>query len=247
MIDGYHNCVWLAGYAGGSPTDGNSAMDDQNTIWKSIQNIRKIGHSIAAFWDALPMELSRIGSGNYSVNTWDGRLNDLAMDPNDWVYIEEYRIYDLKKRARGRQRLGYISIRIELWRDVNEESDWEYAKKPLIYVGFTTPDDSPWDNTQMRLDQRGEFSGECNYDNVEYNVWRSSCLPPLWEINETETKNTIGQTQWDQRAWFFALPLYEIRSRENIEEKIVNPVNALLFNTCPDAALRNFRQSFSPG
>ena len=237
--------MWLAGYAGGSPTDRNGAMGDQNTIWKSIQNIREMGYSIAAFWDALPVELKKIG--NYSINEWDGTLNDSENDPNGWVYIEEYRVYDLREIAKGRPRLGYISVRIELWRNVNEELDWEYAKKPLIYVGFTTPNDSPWDNTHMQLDQHGEFSGECNYDDVEYNVWCNSCLPPLWEINATETENTIDQFQWDQRAWFFALPLYEICSRKNIEEKIVNPVKALLFNRCPDAALRNFRRSFSPG
>ena len=191
------------------------------------------------------MELGRIG--NYSVNIWDGNLNDSESSPNDWVYIEEYRVYDLRKRAQGRQRLGYISVRIELWRDVNEESDWEYAKKPLIYVGFTTPDDSPWHNTHMRLDQHGDFSDLRNYDDVEYDVWRRSCLPPLWEMAETHTENTIGEFEWRQRSWFFALPLYEIHSRRNIEEKIVNPIKALLFDPCPDAALRNFRRSFSSG
>ena len=125
-----------------------------------------MGYSIAAFWDALPVELKKIG--NYSVSEWDGTSKS---DPDGWVYIEECRAYDLRKIAQGRRRLGYISVRIELWRDVNEESDWEYAKKPLIYVGFTIPNDSPWDNTHMQLDQHGEFSGECNYDDVEYNVW----------------------------------------------------------------------------
>lgn len=92
MIDGYHNYVWLAGYAGDSPTDGNGAMGDPNTIWKSIQNIRKMGYSIAAFWDALPVELKKIG--NYSVSEWDGTSKS---DPDGWVYIEECREYDLSK------------------------------------------------------------------------------------------------------------------------------------------------------
>ena len=218
-------------------------MSDRNTVWQSVQNIREIGHSIAAFWDALPVELKKIG--DYSVNEWNGKLNKCESDPNDWVCIEDYRIYDLRSRARGRPRLGYISVRIELWRDADEESDWIYAKKPLIYVGFTVPEDSPWDNTQMRLNQHGKFSGVSNYDDMEYNVWCSSCLPPLWEISETEY--TIDQHQWDQRAWFFALPLYEIHSRKNIEEKIVEPVKALLFNACPEAALQNFQRSLSPG
>lgn len=104
-------------------------------IWQTIQNMRKMGFSINAFWPALCTEFSRDCNRIYIAKQVYGESDYTDCE---WAYIYENRVYTLKKRRQNRSGRdsfhGNLTVGVELWREVDDEPQWPHAHDPFIYT-----------------------------------------------------------------------------------------------------------------
>ena len=205
---------------------------------RTYVNSRK---SIDAFWDctragAATCRRQTISKGDRTTEKCNGRQTDKG-----WVYISEHKIYKLRKRSRGSPNRGYITTRLELWREVDEETKWPYARKPLLYIGFSPRDDEPWEGPQLRLDQHGGFCGDLYGHPADVQLEPQTVRLWLWKLVNGEEAGGEIQNPWINRSCFFVLPLFEISQRKDIRSKFVRPIRILLGEENPTKALEMFR------
>ena len=198
-------------------------------VWQTIQNVRELGSSINRFWPALCTEFSRDCNRIYIADEMDGGGEDTACR---WARIYQYGVYRLKEKrpnGRGRDRNpGALTIGVELWRDVCGETEWSRAHDPFIYVGFSPDHKDPWYG--MKLDQHGK----CIDGFGSGRVLSTEQSRPLWTwVDEQENLEAAVLKGWNDRSWFFVLPLFSICSPENIRTEIVTPIQRLFNGDCP--------------
>ena len=198
------------------------------TVWQTVENMRQIGDSIESFYTVLELEIRKI---EYIHGISPITLSDpTSMVGYDWCYASDLRVYELIKKSvrRGRKpSLGALTVRVELWREVDgDRSDgWQYAKAPLILIGFSRDKNDPWDRHWLSLDQYGnpEKAASAGARVLKEAPW-------LWTWDE--------EIAWNERSWFFVVPLEAIKSREDIVVNIVGPVGELLADKPPCQAFR---------
>ena len=192
-------------------------------IWQTIQNMRELGSSINAFWPALRTEFSKNCNRVYIADQIDGEEECTACG---WASIYESRIYELKERPQNRKGrhpfYGYLTVAVELWREVGGEPQWPHAYKPLIYVGFDPKRNNYWTKTDMKLDQHGRFRGALESGHVSSVKENQS----LWVYVDEEILEE-DERPWRERSWFFVLPLFSICSPTDIRTAIVTPIRRL--------------------
>lgn len=202
-------------------------------VWKTVQNMKELGTSIDRFWHALRTEFSRNCNQIYIADVVNGESEDTACG---WACIYESEIYELRERrpnVPGQDPIfGALTIGVELWRDVCGETEWSCAHDPFIYVGFCLDHKDPW--RKMKLNQYGKCIGDFGSGRV---------LPtgrswPLWMwVGEQEDLEDAVEAAvsegWNQRSWFFVLPLFSIHSPDNIRTEIVTPIQGLFNGDCP--------------
>lgn len=201
------------------------------TVWNTITNMGTLDASLGSFFQVLGDEIG-------AQNCW--RLKDVHDEAtlatsNEWCYYAYYVRYSLLRIQRGAERYrgpGNLTIGVELWREVtNQENIWEYAKQPLIYVGFSPRRRDYWSD-DMALDFQGapkwypDGDVACPTDDAPY----------LW------TWRGEGEDRWSLRDWFFVLPLCSIERREDIQNEIIAPLRSLLHdNYDPNTAFSGRR------
>ncbi len=188
-------------------------------VWNTVDNMRKLGASIHSFFQVLEDELQNEASLNGTAQSgWGSKTIG-----HGWCYNTEYRPYLLKNNdsvARQSGPMGMLTVRVELWREVDDRSlTWHHAKEPLIYIGFAPNVEDYW-RTGMSLDYRGLPSPMPDGSEVSPPTQTSPCLW-LW-------CNDPDENSWDKRNWFFVVRLFDIDSRQTIEREIINPVRSLL-------------------
>ena len=185
----------------------------QETVWRTVENMRKIGDSIESFFSVLELEIKEIEL-IYSVS--DNTPGDCGTTVGyGWCYASDLRVYGLKKQSHRRGRrpsLGVLTVRVELWREIDDDGPgrWRYAKEPLILVGFDPDENDPWDKVLLCLDQYGHPKKD-KLDGIR--VLKNA--PWLWAWE--------GDEVWSKRSWFFVVPLSGIRNREDIGTHIIGP------------------------
>lgn len=181
-------------------TESNGSHHSLDAVWQSIENMRLLEPSLSSFWGVIDDQL-REGEFFASVEqTSEGE----STTENGWCSYSEYAIYSLRKRHTETRRVrffGELSVRIELWREVEEGSSsvWSYSKSPLIYVGFTPTRNDAWDEELMYLDQHGCPGQDDNICILEDSPW----LCEYWIGDDDDDDNE----DWNTRSWFFAVPL----------------------------------------
>lgn len=201
-------------------------------IWQTIQNMRELGSSINAFWPALRTEFSKECNRVYIADQPHGEEEYTACG---WASIYENRIYKLKERRQNRKGRdpfhGNLTVAVELWREVGDETQWEHAHKPFIYVGFDPMRGSNWTKANMKLDQHGRFRGALESGHVS-SVGENQ---PLWVYVDEEILEE-DEWLWKKRSWFFVLPLFSICSPTDIRTAIVTPIRRLFNGDGPAEA-----------
>ena len=202
-------------------TDSRDSDCRFDAVWQTVENMRQIGDSIESLYSVLESELK--GANCFrSVEDITPRNADSWVGSN-WCAASECGVYKLTRMtSSGRPPvLGAITVRIELWRDVDDDSssmsEWPYKKTPLIYVGFDPNQDDYWDKTNLLVDQYGK-ANDPNIGALNEARW-------LWEWGNT---NNGDDGAWCTRSWFFFMPLCAINNRQDVEVNIVAPVKALL-------------------
>ena len=212
-------------------TESNGSHHSLDAVWQSIENMRRLEPSLNSLWTVMVEQL-REGKFFASVEQKSKGEGD-EITEYGWCYYSECVIYSLKKRRAKTGPPGFfgeLSVRIELWREVEEESSsvWSYSKSPLIYVGFTRTRGDAWNQEHMYLDQHGCPAQDDNIRIPEDAPW----------LCEYRIGNGDGE-DWNTRSWFFAIPLGAINLREDVQKHIVAPVKALLDGTSPCDAFRD--------
>ena len=114
-------------------------------VWKTIQNMNKLGTSINRFWPALCTEFSGDCNQIYIADEMDGKEEYTACG---WARIYEsgiYRLRESRPNVRGQDPIfGALTVGMELWRDVCGETEWSCAHDPFIYAGFCPDHKDPW-------------------------------------------------------------------------------------------------------
>ena len=200
----------------------------QETVWRTVENMRQIGDSIESFFSVLELEIKGI---EYIHDVSDNTPRDPGTTVGyDWCYASDLRVYGLKKQSprRGpKPSLGVLTVRVELWREIDDDDSrrWRHAKEPLVLVGFDPNENDPWDKVLLCLDQFGNPKKD-KLDGIRV----MEGAPWLWAWE--------GDAVWSERSWFFVVPLSDIRSREDIGTHIVGPVKNLLADESPSNAFR---------
>ena len=192
-------------------------------VWQTIYNMKELGTSINRFWPALCTEFTRDCNQIYIADYIDGEVEDTACG---WARIYEsgiYRLRESRPNVRGQDpALGALTVGVELWREVDDRSEWCYARESLIYIGFSPDQDDTWKKTE-KLDQHGKFRGALEIGHVlsfEENQ-------PLWVYYVDKGAREEEENEWRERSWFFVLPLFSIRSPADIRTEIVTPIQRL--------------------
>ena len=185
-------------------------------VWNTFANVHALDDSLESFFQVLENAIS-------SQKCWRFRNSEEIASlttPNGWCYYASYRRYSLLRipRGEGRQRgPGNLTVGVELWREVYDQDNlWEYAKQPLIYVGFS-PRNDYWSD-DMALDCLGSPTW---YRDEEVR-------PPTKEDPHLWIWNGEDGVRWSLRSWFFVLQLCSIERREDIESNILAPLHSLL-------------------
>ena len=217
-------------------TDSRDSDCRFETVWQTVENMRQIGDSIQSLFSVLELELR-------GVNCFRGVEDITPKNADSWVgsgwcAASEYGVYKLTRKTSRPGRppvIGAISVRIEIWRDVDDDSssisEWPYKKTPLIYVGFDPKQDEYWDETCLYLDHQGRPEQNCE----GMSICASAEASWLWEWRNADNG---GGGAWYERSWFFVVPLFAINNRKDVEVNIVAPVKALLGGTSPCDAFR---------
>lgn len=202
-------------------------------VWNTIDNMRKLGTSIHSFFQVLEEVLQSEGPLNGTPQSgWGSKTIG-----HGWCYNTEFRPYLLNNAnpvAKRSGPLGCLTVRVELWREVDDYSlTWPHAKEPLIYTGFAPDVEDHW-KSEMALDCRGLPSPMSNGSEVCAPTQTSPCL---WSWRGDPEENS-----WSKRNWYFVVRLFDIDSRQSIEREIIGPVRSLLLEgKDPDAAFEGKR------
>ena len=195
--------------------------DDSDTIWQTIENMRKLDASLGSFDNILN---SRLESQlcELSVNWIKGTGDNLSTN-NGWAEYAWWYTCRLAWRTQGSPNVGAVTFKIELWRPVDENAaPWRHARTPLIYVAFSPDHKDPWE--EVGLNQYGDpwdTSGNKFENQRQESIW-------LWEWNDG-----TSQTLWQKRYWFYAVPLTALDSDESVGSEIVDPLKGLLLTQKP--------------
>lgn len=211
-------------------------------VWQTIENMKELGTSISRFWTALCTEFSGDRNQIYIADEMNGETESTACG---WACIYESGIYRLRERrpnVRGQDPIcGALTVGVELWREVDDETEWRYAHKPFIYVGFSPDLDDPWKKGHMRLDLHGKFAGDLG----QVHVLHTKQFRPLWMCVDEGENLEEDELNLRERSWFFVLPLFSICSPEDIHTEIVEPIQRL-FNGCRPAEAFRGTNAISP-
>ena len=194
-------------------------------VWNTIANMQALDASLGSFFEVTESEIGR-------QDCWRFRDSDeveCLSTPNGWCSYASYVRYSLLRIPRGERRQrgpGNLTVGVELWREVaSQESPWEHAKQPLVYVGFC-PGNDYW-SYDMALDPLGESTWYSD----------SEIAPPEDDDPYLWIWNCDDEDRWSLRRWFFVLQLCSIECREDIEKEIITPIRSLLVdNTDPNIA-----------
>ena len=199
-------------------------------VWKTVENMRTLDSSLYSFFQTLEADLKNQDA--WSVNNTE--VLNSKTTPNEWCEYSEYRNYRLNRPPQGRRGppglLGYLTVGVELWREVNEpDTAWCHARQPLIYVGFAPGRD--WWDEDLALDYRGDPVS--HYDGTI--VVPTEETPFLWKWDGEDG------SVWCKRSWFFVLQLLRINSRNDLQREIIEPLSSLLCGSSPNDAFNNRR------
>ena len=195
--------------------------DDSNKIWQTIENMHRLDASLGNFDDILE---SRLGESFYF--EWIHRMEGTHETKNEWACYAYWYACKLKQQINGRPQGRYIgaaTFKIELWRPADaEDTAWHHPKTPLIYVAFS-PDHKDWWG-DFGLDQYGE---PWDVDDVDIECPRPDSIW-LWEWAKNDC-----QAQWQDRSWFFAVPLTALNSDESVSSELIMPLEGLVLEGRP--------------
>lgn len=229
------------------------SIDESRTVWQSIDNIVGMERSLDALWGAVADELDAIGTDAAMtfVEDEEDRSSSTThdFDSGGWVYTGECRVYRLELNHGGDTPVlkGVASIRMELWRKAGEraEAAWRYAKTPLIYVAYHGNADSDPED-QGRYGQEGGKFGLDQYgnpyDKSEEDA-RYRARTPLWIYDEIPD----AVDEWIKSSWFFAVPLVEISSYDELRAQITEPLRELLMENRPPEEVFRGRRAIPAG
>ena len=224
------------------------SIDESRTVWQSIDNIVGMERSLDALWGAVADELDAIGTDAAMTFVEDEEDPSWStahdFDSGSWAHTGACRFYRLESNDGGDAPVlkGVASIRMELWRKAGERAEavWRYAKTPLIYVAYHgNADSDPEDHSyygqagwEFGLDQYGN-----PYDRSEEDA-RYRARTPLWVYDEIPD----AVDEWIKSSWFFAVPLVEISSYDELRAQITEPLRELLIeNRSPEEVFRGRR------
>ncbi len=188
------------------------------TVWNTVANMRALDASIVSFFRVLEEQI-----GDQAL--WQlGESEEVASSnsPNGWCRYAWYRLYPLRRVPRGEARNrgpANLTVGVELWREVaNQENAWQYAKEPLIYVGYCPKKNDYW-GEDMACDYQGI---PFQYPDDEV-VAPTEGAPYLWTWNGEEE-----DVRWSLRTWYFILKMFSINSREEIQAQVIRPLKSLI-------------------
>ena len=165
----------------------------------------------------------------------DSKKEEFIQGKRCW--ISTCLFYSLKLKTKKQQ--CWLTVRTELWReqevDQNEKSDWIHATSPLVYIGFCPDKDDYWEEESLKLDVWG--SPIVYEDNEGKIVEPTDKNPWLWEWQLECNKD---EKEWSERDWFYAVPLFDINSTNDIQKQILDPLKSLLVNNkSPEEAFKD--------
>ena len=200
--------------------------DNAQTIWNTLENMRRLDASLASFDDVLKAQLAR----RFHVKWIDLNQPYYHWTENDWACYAYWCAYKLRGTPHGARRRSYVgaaTFKIELWRPADDHSTpWCHPKTPLIYVAFSPNHKDPWE--EVGLDQYGN---PLVVDDVRIDCPRQDSIW-LWEWTGNNR-----QPLWRNRSWFFAVPLTAVNSHETVGAEIVDPLGALVLTELPAAEI----------
>lgn len=214
-------------------------VDESRTVWQSIDNIVGMERSLQAFWVAVQEELDAIGGDAMAFVEEDAHSSTNNPEYH-WAYTGECRPYRVETSDGDGDPVlkGVVSVRIELWRKAGERSEsvWRHAKTPFVYVAFHRYPDPDSDGVgYYGVDDRDfglDQYGKPYHEGEEGDSYRART--PLWVWNRIAD----DVDEWIKSSWFFAVPLVEISSYDELREQITEP-----FGSCCSGTGRRRRSS----
>ena len=129
------------------------------TVWNTIANMMTLDASVQSFFRVIEEKINDqdcwrlIGSEEESSST----------SANGWCCYAWYIRYPLRRVPHGEEHNrgpANLTVGLELWREVTDQGEaWQYAKQPLVYVGFSPGKDNYW-GEDMACDYRGRPAHE---------------------------------------------------------------------------------------
>ena len=188
------------------------------TVWNTVANMRVLDASIVSFFRALEEQIS-------DQALWqlvDPEEAASSSSPNGWCRNAWYGLYPLRRVPRGEGRNrgpANLTVGVELWREVpSQENAWQYAREPLIYVGYC-PARNDWWHEDMACDYQGI---PVHYPSGEV-MAPTKGTPYLWTLNGEDV-----DARWSLRNWYFILKLFSTHSRDEIRNEIIDPLKSLI-------------------
>ncbi len=126
----------------------------------------------------------------------------------------------------GRQRKpSQFVLMFDLWRQ-ETSTTWPHAKQAFLTFAYEPRFDEGWEANQLAIDANGRIKDEES---------REACS---LQAEDRLLEWVYGKRQWQERAWFFSIPVLKLDGPASFEREIVTPVELLLkHNKQPAAAL----------